>query len=248
MAALASTFNLTALGDRLFSERRLLSLAGKIRRAGDLHSLSTDLVLALKCLDTLEEFFEASDSLGPFQSEDAKLATQSALLNNALVLYARATITTSKQRGGFDLRSRFCEEGRIAHKELVDLRDCAIAHFGSGGSYAGEWQAELVILQCQGEDTRVGFVTRRQIVDRQLVLRARKQIDLALSLMQQLGKEKFREVTEEINKAVIEDPSFYKEVSRHPLNLDIFLTSGEAGDVARSSFEQGHATGIVRHR
>ena len=47
------TFNLTALADHLFEERRLLPLADKIRRARDLHSLSADLAMALESLDAL---------------------------------------------------------------------------------------------------------------------------------------------------------------------------------------------------
>lgn len=42
----------------------------------------------------------------PADTDDhRKLMTESALLNNALVLYVRATKTESKERGGFDLRA-----------------------------------------------------------------------------------------------------------------------------------------------
>lgn len=141
-----STFNLTALADRLFAEKRLLPLADKIRRARDLHSLSADLAMALESLDALDALLKVPTATDDF----GKIITESALLSNALVLYVRATKTTSNERGGFDLRSRFSEEEKVAHEELSDLRDKAIAHFGSGGSYRGEWQAELVILQFKG--------------------------------------------------------------------------------------------------
>lgn len=243
MTAPDSTFNLTALGDRLFEEKRLLPLADKIRRARDLHSLSADLAMALESLAALDTLLEA-----PTASNDyAKIITESALLNNALILYVRATKTTSEQRGGFDLRSRFSEEEKVAHKELADLRDHAIAHFGSGGSYCGEWQAELVILQLKGEDAKPGVVTRRKMVDRKLAKRARKQIKVAHALLRALSLEKLDEVTDEIHKAVAKDPDFHKEVSRHPLNLNIFLTSPDAGEAARSSFDHGYAKGSVRH-
>jgi hypothetical protein len=78
-----SAFNLTALGDRLFAERRLLPLADTIRRARDLHSLSADLAMALESLDALDALLKT-----PTASDDyAKIITESALLNNALVLY-----------------------------------------------------------------------------------------------------------------------------------------------------------------
>lgn len=236
------TFNLTALSDRLFAEGRLLPLAGKIRRARDLHSLSTDLVMALEGLDALDVLFNSPSVSGDY----IKTAMELALLNNALVLYVRATKTESQQRGGFDLLSRFNELEKVAHKELTDLRDHAIAHFGSGGSYVGEWQAELVILQVRGEDAKPAVVTRRQMVDQKLAKRTRKQIEVALALLRALALEKLSEVTDEINKAGADDPAFHNELRQHLLNLDIFLTSDEAGQAARSSFDQGgYVKGIV---
>jgi hypothetical protein len=86
------------------------------------------------------------------------------------------------------------------------------------------------------------------MVDRKLARRARKQIEVAHALLRELSLEKLGEVTDEINKAVSKDPDFHKEVRRHPLNLNIFLTSAEAGDAARSSFGQGYMMGSVTHR
>jgi hypothetical protein len=243
MTAPDSTFNLTALADRLFAEKRLLPLADKIRRARDLHSLWVDLAIALESLDALDALLKTPTA----RDDHAKMTTESALLSNALVLYVRATKTTSELRGGFDLRSRLSEEQRVVHEELCDLRDHAIAHFGSGRSYSGEWQAELVILQSKGEEAKPGVVTRRQMVDPKLAKRARKQIEVAHALLDALRREKLDEVTDEINKAVAKDPDFHKEISRHPLNLNIFLTSAEAGETARSSFDQGYALGSATH-
>src|SRR5207244_13652667 len=98
-----------ALGERLFAEKRLLPLAGKIRRARDLHSLSADLAMALESLDVLDALLKTQTA----NDDYIKIITESALLNNALVLYVRATKTSSEQRGRFDLRSRFSEEERI---------------------------------------------------------------------------------------------------------------------------------------
>lgn len=238
-----STINLTALSDRLFAERRLLPLADKIRRARDLRSLSVDLEIALESLDALDALWETQMANDDFK----KKTMESALLNNALVLYVRATKTTSKERGGFDLLSRFSEEEKASHKELADLRDHAIAHFGSGGSYGREWQAELVVLQFKGEAAKPAVITRRKMVDRKLAKRTRKQIEVALALLRVLTLEKLEEVTNEINQAVAKYPDFHKELSLHPLNLNIFLTSDEAGDAARSSFDQGYMKGTLTH-
>jgi hypothetical protein len=238
------TFNLSGFADRMFSEKRLLPLAGRIRRARDLHSLTTDLVMALESLDALDEELRVEAE----PDDHRKLITESALLNNALVLYVRATKTESQERGGFDLRPRFTEAEKVVHQELSDLRDHAIAHFGSGGSYGGEWQAELVILQFKGTEARLGVITRRQTVDRNLVRRARVQVEVALRLLREVYHEKLAEVTSAIEAEVAKDPEFYREIAPHPLNLDLFMKSSDAADAARASFDSGYAKGSVSHR
>lgn len=238
------TFNLSALADRLSAENRMLSLVGKIRRSRDLHSLCTDLVMALESLNVFESQLKAPTD----PNDHGKLITESALLNNAIILYVRATKTDSAERGGFDLRSRFNSAEKVIHKELSDIRDKAIAHFGSGGSYDGEWQAELVILQFNGPEAKTAVITRRQTIDRNLARRARTQIVTALNLLRTLYFEKLGEVTDEINGTVESDLDFYKEIKPHSLNLDLFMKSSEAADAARASFDTGYAKGIVSHR
>jgi hypothetical protein len=132
-----SIFNLTALSERLLKERRLKPLAGKIRRLKEIASMHADLMMARECLDALHV------SLGepPDTSDMRRSVTEASLLSNAVVLYARATKTTSDERRSHDLRAKFSAEEKIVHRELCDLRDKAITHFGSGGSYSGEWMA-----------------------------------------------------------------------------------------------------------
>jgi hypothetical protein len=62
-----------------------------------------------------------------------------------------------------------------------------------------------------------------------------------------LALEQLEEVTDELKKVIAEDPEFHKEIRQHPLNLDVFLASPDAGEAARSSFQQGYAKGTVRH-
>lgn len=244
MTASDSTFNLTAFANRLFLEKRRLPLANKIRRARDLQSLSVDLEIALENLNALDLIVKTPRAGSDFIRE----TTESALLNYALLLYARATKTTSEQRSGFDLRSRFSNAEKEVHEELVNLRDDAIAHFGPGGSYAGEWQSELVILRFKGHEAKPAVVTRRKMLDRSLAERARRQIEVARALLRSLSLEQLEEVTHEINVTAANDPEFHKEIMLHPLNLDIFLTSAEAAESALAFFEGGYAKSSVTHK
>lgn len=237
------TFNLSALADRLFSENRLLPLAGKIRRTRDLHSLCTDLVMALESLDALDELTSQPTDL----NDHRKMITESALLGNAIILYTRATKTTSKERAGFDITSRLDSSQKEVHREICDLRDAAIAHFGSGGTYSGEWQGELAILQMQGEDAKPGVITRRQTIDKNLALRVRGQAELALGILKGVFMQLTGDLTDAINDAAKDDPEFYKEIQRHPLNLELFLKSPVAAKAARASFDSGYTKGAVEH-
>jgi len=195
---------------------------------------------SLNALDGIRKVPAAPDDF-------ARRITESALPNNAIVLYVRATKTRSDERGDFDPRSRFNEEQKVVHQELIDLRDAAIAHFGSGGSYRGEWQAELVILQFKGDEAKPAVATRRKTFDRTLTERARVQIEFAHDLFRALSLQKLGELTDELNGAAAASPDFHKEIDRHPLNLNVFLASPDAGEAARASFDQVYVKGSVRH-
>lgn len=235
------TFDLTGLSERLFSEGRFKSLAGKIRRAQDLASLHTDLTIALESMDALVASMET-----PPQDDLNGAVTEFALLCNAVVHYARATKTTSTERGGFDLRPRFTEEQKLVHKELIDLRDKAIAHFGSGGSYQGLWHFEVMILQAAENGVRAGVTTRRQTRDRKLVLRARAQIEITKNLMSEISTRKIDEVTAELN--TFAPDGLEAELLPHTINLDDLMLSAEVGEEIRSSARSGgYKKGVLKH-
>jgi len=140
-------------------------------------------------------------------------------------------------------------QSRIVHQELCDLRDKAIAHFGSGGSYTGEWKVERVVLDAtDAADVRVAVATRRKTVDKNLAERARQQIDVACAFLRDLSREQIDVVTDELNALAAEDADLInREISRHPLNLPIILTSPEAAANARAARHEGYVKGIVKH-
>jgi hypothetical protein len=90
-----TTYNLTALAERLLKERRLKPLAGKIRRVQELASMHADLMMARDCLDALDASLAV-----PSDDDMTKSMTEGSLLSNAVVLYARATKTKSNERIG----------------------------------------------------------------------------------------------------------------------------------------------------
>lgn len=235
------TYSLSALSERLFAEDRLKPLAGKIKRAQDIASLHTDLVVALECMDAL------ISRIARFKADDEDHAiTEFALLCTSLIHYARATKTVSDERIGFDLRSRFTPDQKTVHQELVDLRDKAIAHFGSGGSYQGLWHVEVMILQPSDSGVRAGVATRRQTRDKALIGRARKQIETAARIMHEVSVRAVDTVTAELN--TLDPDTFETEINQHLVDLNAIMLSDEVGDEIRSSAEGGgYRKGILSH-
>jgi hypothetical protein len=238
MTTIGPTFDLGALARYLVSERKHLKLAGAIEGVIACHSLQSDLVIASETLDELEAVIATRSG-----SDSATLrSVEQALLSSAIVLYARATKTTSRQRKVFDPRSKFTAAQLIVHQELCDLRDDAIAHFGSGGSYLGEWQAETAMLQCIDGKWKVGTTSRRQSVDRALLQRLRGQIAVALDILRELYRQRNDAVIDALHEAYENDPSSAGLVASFPLNLGHFLKDPKVAAQAFAGFDE---SGIV---
>lgn len=234
------TLNLSALAERLVLEERHRVLAGKIQRACELHSLSVDLAMALEALDAFDKLL--GGAIEDFDTD----ALKSALLNNAIILYARATKTDSRIRRPFDVRPRLTDAQKTTHDELVKLRDDAVAHFGSGGNLAGEWQSSLLVLQFKDGIGRLGAITKRQTFDGNLAHRLRKQLEVVHEILRAIALEKLDEATEALNVAMIEHPDLVELARRFPVNLDVFFASADAAEQARSAYQQGFWKGSVK--
>ena len=235
-------FDLSALSDRLFDENKLKPLAGKIRRAQELGSMHADLKMAEESLSAVEGLAPSSGAISV-----SSMIVANALINNALILYARATKTHSDERKTFDLRSRFTAEEAASHQELVDLRDKAVAHFGSGGSYVGVWQTEIVLLSVSSQGERVGFLSRRQAIDQKLISLASKQIGVAMALLRIERQLMLAEVSFELQKMA---PDFFRtELAQHRLSMEaeFQFSPSAAAEILSSSSIGNDAQGVFTH-
>lgn len=157
------------------------------------------------------------------QPANFRETSEAALLSYIVLLYARATKTESDVRKQYDPRPKFTADEKKVHAELCDLRDKAVAHFGYGGSYTGDWTIELAMFEVDGTDVLPAIITRRLVVDRGLLARARAQISRALEVIEPVCMKRIKAFTDAINAECAADPEFYKEVHQHPLNLAILL-------------------------
>lgn len=236
------TFDLGAFARAVGRDGAHERLAGMIRRLISLHSLHTDLESAADALRAL-----AALSAAPARPDDReRLTLESALLENAIVLYARATKSTSRERAGFDIRSRLSPAERQAHAEICDLRDEAVAHFGSGGSYRGQWKAKAAVFQMEEDGFRIGVVARRLAFDRDLLERMEAQIGRARAILGQAYEAQLDLLTTEFARLLDMDMPFARRLRDHPLDLAAWLGSPRlAGEVLA---RQRHKGTIFRHR
>lgn len=209
-------FNLSALADRLESEGKHAPLVGLIRKARDLQSAHTDLKIASDALAALTN--DLLTSTGP--NDHQRQIMQMSLLHLAIVQYARATKTTSNKRRTYDISSKLNAQEKTIHEEIVDLRDDAVAHYGTGKNFGGEWQSELLILDVDDVGGRVACLGRRLLADRLLAARMAGQVNRAKDIL----AERFSEVQGEVLKA-LKSTELLKEVGQHPFNPTPFMGS-----------------------
>ena len=231
-----ATFDLGAFGQAIERESSRRRLGGMIRRLISLHSLNADLDTAA---DTFRILLELSAT--PATGDDTeRLTLESALIQNAIVLYARATKSTSRERAGFDIRSRLSTAEREAHGEICDLRDQAVAHFGSGGSYKGQWKTETAIFQMEEDGFRLGVVARRVAFDRKLMERMDAQISRAREILAEAYRAHLDLLEKEFARILDTDMRFARRLRNYPLDLPAWLGSRKlAGEVLANRRHKG---------
>lgn len=239
----APTFNLSALAECLIEAGQKLDLAWKIKNAVGLQSISVDLRMALEACDALEFSLDTPMNQPPEYRE----TSEAALMNYIVLLYARAAKTSSDERKQYDPRASLTPEELTVHNELCDLRDRAIAHFGTGGSYVGNWVREVAVLEV-GQTVRTGVVSRRQTIDRSLIKRARAQIARVIEIVDPIVAARIDGITAALSAENNADPEFWREVHSRPINMEVFL--GSAGQVVKmqSAPNGGRARGSIGQR
>lgn len=221
-------------------------LKGLILRLRDAHSIKTDLMLANDFVSSMRVIHDAASRSG---AGDAAENSYLALLYTAIVLYVRATKTSSRHRRSFDFVKLFDAEQRVAHKTMCDLRDEAIAHYGPGGSYRGApWQAEGVFIPIGPKsDGNIMTVSRRLVINPQLAAMIGRQVHRALMVAERMTQEKDEAVAAEINAIANTDPTFLDELRRSSTTLGEFFDSQDAADDVLSGPRVGYRRGTARH-
>ena len=229
----AAHFNLSSYAERLVIERRKLPLAQAIRDALQIRSIEVDLMLARDSSEALAYSYDNQID----QPNHHRNASETALLWHVILLYARATKTSSKVRKQFEVRAKLNVNEKAVHDELCDLRDLAIAHYGHGGSYTGNWVREIAVVEIDNEgSSRVAVFSRHQVADRPLLVRAREAIDSALAIVSPVSTKRMTALMEALAADAEPDPeAAFAEIAAHRLNAGIFLGSEEQAAAAMTA-------------
>lgn len=224
--------DLTAIAGSLRPTERHRRLVGLIDRAAAAGTIREDLTEAGRCLDEIERLQAGRNE--PEPEVDAREVTVSgALFSHAVVLYARATFTSSEQRKALLGEDHLSPELRTAHRAVKKLRNAGVAHYGRGEHLAdGPLVREAVVFTFWREEGHVReqvnvLSTRAQLkigIQRQLRDLIRAQLArLALSEQEYLTA-----VRDELERAVRADHELGRALPRFPFDAYAFCTTPDA--------------------
>ncbi len=207
----ATVTNLSTMAEELAATGRHSRLVGSIRNAVSVHSLITDLQIARDSCERLQRM--VAEAAGGEAMPDPIIGT--ALLMQCVILYCRATKTTSRVRKTFQIQSALTPDQKIVHKELCDLRDDAFAHFGGGGSCKLLLYQESAVMH---ENGNLGFIGRRLVADGGLVNRLALQLDVAAEILKKHEMESSQNLAVQLSEA-LSIPEVAASVINHHVSL-----------------------------
>lgn len=240
-----TALDLLSLKETLPKEQR--KLKGLIERLSSANSIKTDLQIACEMMDSLEEALKEAETSSELGVRTWQGNAALALINSAIILYVRATKTSSKHRRTLGFVEHFSEEQKQAHAHLCSLRDDAIAHFGPGATLGGQtWHTEAIFVPLDVRyDLRILTASRRLLKQRQLQELAKKQISAALEIAEKETMLRNSAVVAELN-TLSSDSDFVASTVQHHIDLSTFFLSEEEADKVLSN-RSGKRSGVINH-
>lgn len=218
-------FDLGKIAEDLRSVGLMPELRRAIEHAIDANSALWDLKAAGEAVVCLADLPAVRADV---REQDVPSMLWQSLIAYAIILYARATKTKHKgRRETFDVTPEFSEIEKSAHREICDLRDMAVAHFGTGASYKGGFWVRETAIAILG-DTGVGFAiaSMRIAGEPDLVARLSSQIAQATSLMESVCDQKIARLSALFHEAAKSSPSIIGPLLvRYPFKSADFLCS-----------------------
>lgn len=206
----ATVYNLSELATVLSADGQHPDLVEAIERAAAVSSAHRDLREALLGLNLLRRLTHAGDET-PLSDDDMTTIVGS-LMTNAIILYARATDTKPIARRKWFGEGKLPTDLRAVHRELMQLRDKEIAHFGKGEPVDGApLLEEALVLRPSDRDHQLGFLSSRMHNRAALARRAEYLVEMVLALCEETVSKRHTDIHRLLSKlAEAKDPVMAK--------------------------------------
>jgi hypothetical protein len=221
--------DLTAAADAFKGETRYRPLIDAIRRYTAYESAKTDLQYAQQRLKIAGELAGPQPAKQSSISENEDTASIiSALLVHALILYTRATKTSSNHRAQVPFTRRWNRHLKDTHERVTNLRDDVIAHFGPGDRQpAGYWAKERVIARKMGDKLAIGSPKLRAHFRGAVFDDLNVVIDAALRAAEEIENERARNLSSQLDACADADPDFRSKIAAFRFDEEGYFEDAE---------------------
>ena len=222
-----------------------IKLKGLIDKCSDASSIRHDLVVAFEMICAAPEAVRLARAAGG----RSVYATQAvALINSAVIFYARATKTSSDHRRRLDFVRKFNELEKQRHKMICELRDGAIAHFGPGDiGLKDPFHDEGIFIPLDNPDNMKIFTASRRIFHQNNLERdLRSQIHRALIISEMFAQTANNKLTDYLNEN-FEDGFTADFLQNYRVNLRDFFKQDSVVSHILGGSRTGTSSGTVEH-
>lgn len=210
--------------------------ANRLARKGETRSLSNRMLSFLDASSAHADLVFAQELIHAFFTQDSDndhiAAINAALISQIVLLYARATIVSSRpakavfaasSRRTFDVTRYMSSEEKIRHEEIKLLRNESVAHFNRDTHVRGVlWAKEKLIMVAArvfGESPKIGVVSTRLSFDQEIVTLLVEQVKVGLRVLGEI----WNEIHQECWNAFIEYAEKYPEGAKQLEDLELDL-------------------------
>jgi hypothetical protein len=199
----------------------------RVRRYGDAMSILGDLAEAKRMLVALARHHSLANA--DAAGDEDRYVTLSALLSQAVILYARAAKSKANHRTFVPLQRNLPPELRAVHDNVVQLRDDAIAHFGPGDGPGGRhWAQETVVLRIDGTVATLALPFSHSVYQEDLAKQLEVLVDHCITAMWGICGERADLLLQECTRLLHTQPHFQAQLSEAEFDLAEFFHHDKA--------------------
>lgn len=228
---MAAMFNLTAFARELREAGRYGLICFLIERQAHRSSRLADLSHAAELVALMKRHGALLKRM-PQQrrGDDPMTNIQGALFAQALLLYSRATVPGDKGRPQqIDAIKALSPEQQKTHRNLVALRDSAVAHFDTEARQ--DWHSDcLVLTQHDDGNWTYGSPYVRGTTRGDVSADITSLLEVIIPWVEKANKEALDHLHAELDKTLAGEPALNGILERHTFNPKEFFGADEAAD------------------